>query len=87
MSVGHHRRRPKTEEESERLSKEHADRVDAYLAGSRFVGLVGAFEGAGYSSQGLYRPTLDCLMFSRGVQPLCVVCERAVERMIQRYTE
>ncbi len=53
----------------------------------RLRGQVGAFEGAGYSSTGLYRPTLDCLMFSRGVQPFCVVCERAVEKMILRYTE
>ncbi len=65
----------------------HAQWAREYLAKSAFAGKVGAFEGAGYSSQGLYRPTLDCLMFSRGVQPLCVVCERAVERMIQRYTE
>ncbi len=40
----------KMQDESERLSREHAVKVDAYLAKSRFVGQVGAFEGAGYAS-------------------------------------
>ena len=65
----------------------HAQWAQEYLARSRWAGMVGAFEGAGYSSNGLYRPMLDCLMFSRRVQPFCRVCERAVEAMILRYTE
>lgn len=72
----------KIEKESERLSREHVKEVDAYLSQSRFKGKVGAFEGAGYSSQGLYRPMLDCLMFTRGVKPYCKVCERAIIRII-----
>jgi len=56
-----------------------------YLAASAWAGRVGAFEGAGYSSTGLFRPTLDCLMFSRRVQPYCRVCEGAVATMIERY--
>ena len=47
--------------------------------------MVGAFEGAGYSSTGLYRPQLDCLMFSRRAQPYCAVCRRAVEAMLLRH--
>ena len=54
-------------------------------AESAFVGKVGAFEGAGYSSTGLYRPQLDCLMFSRRAQPYCAVCRRAVEAMLLRH--
>jgi hypothetical protein len=65
----------------------HAQWAEEYLKRSRWAGKVGAFEGAGYSSTGLYRPTLDCLMFSRRVQPFCPVCERAVEAMILRYAE
>jgi hypothetical protein len=75
------------EEESERLSREHAEKVDAYLAQSKFSGKVGAFEGAGYSSEGLYRPMLDCLMFTKGDKPFCEVCERAVMRVIRFYSE
>jgi hypothetical protein len=63
----------------------HAQWAREYLARSKWAGKVGAFEGAGYSSTGLYRPALDCLMFSRRVQPFCPVCERAVEAMILRY--
>ena len=65
----------------------HAEWAERYLAASRWAGKVGAFEGAGYSATGLYRPALDCLMFSRRVQPFCPVCERAVEAMILRYVE
>lgn len=74
-------------EESERLSREHAQKMDAYLASSKFVGVVGVFEGAGYSARGLYRPMLDCLMFSKGDKPLCKVCQAAVERRIAHFTE
>jgi hypothetical protein len=56
------------------------------MAESDRVGIVGAFEGAGYVSNGLYRPMIDCLMFSRGVKPLCSVCRRAVEDRIRVYT-
>ena len=65
----------------------HAQWAEEYLKRSPWAGKVGAFEGAGYSSTGLYRPTLDCLMFSRGVQPFCPVCKRAVAAMILRYTD
>ncbi len=77
----------KTEQESERLSRDHATKVDAYLAKSRYKGKIGAFEGAGYSAQGLYRPMLDCLMFTKGDKPFCKVCEMAVIRVIKFYSE
>ena len=77
----------KLQEESERLSREHAARVDAYLAKSAFVAQVGAFEGAGYASRGLYRPMVDCLMFTKGAKPFCKVCQQAVVRVIEYYGE
>jgi hypothetical protein len=77
----------KVEAESERLSKEQADWVDAFLAKSKFAGKVGVFEGAGYAAKGLYRPAVDCLMFTKGTKPLCPVCQEAVRRMIQYYCE
>jgi hypothetical protein len=77
----------KMEEEAERLSREHASKIDAYLADSRFKDVVGAFEGAGYSAQGLYRPMLDCLMFTKGDKPYCKVCEKAIVRVIRFFTE
>ena len=67
--------------------KTHSEEVDAYLEKSQFVRKVGAFEGAGYSSQGLYRPMLDCIMFSKGNKPYCKVCEQATKEMIDSYME
>lgn len=47
---------------------------------------IGAFEGAGYSAKGLYRPAFDCKMFSKRTIDFCPVCMCAVERMIRLYT-
>ncbi len=47
---------------------------------------VGAFEGAGYSSKGLYRPMIYCLMISSPKQEFCLVCREAITRMIDYYT-
>jgi len=77
----------RAEEGSERLSREHADKVDAFLKASEFRGRVGVFEGAGYAAKGLYRPQLDCLMFTKGTKPFCKVCEAAVLRTILYYTD
>ncbi len=74
-------------DEGERLSVDHARAVDAYLAGSPGRGVVGAFEGAGYSSTGLYRPALDCIMFSKGLKPFCPVCQGAIRAAVELLTE
>lgn len=47
--------------------------------------VVGCFEGAGYQEKGLYRPMLDCMMFSKGDQEFCPVCADAIVRMIDLY--
>ena len=77
----------RAEEDSERMSREHAEKVDAFLRASKYWGTVGAFEGAGYAAQGLYRPELDCLMFTKGTKPFCKVCEAAVLRTILYYAD
>lgn len=55
------------------------------LREERYAGRVGAFEGAAYRSQGVYRPEVDCLMFSRSSERFCRVCEAAIEATIDRY--
>ncbi|MEW6364986.1 MAG: M64 family metallopeptidase [Acidobacteriota bacterium] len=75
----------KLEAESERMAADHAKKVDEYLAASKYAGKVGVFEGAGYSSGGLYRPSVDCIMFSKGVKPFCPVCQAAIVRVIESY--
>lgn len=69
------------------MSREHAKKMDDYLLKSRFRDKVGAFEGAGYSAKGLYRPMLDCIMFSKGKKPFCRVCEQAIIRAIKHYSK
>lgn len=54
---------------------------------SLHAGVVGCFEGAGYSAQGLYRPSRECRMFTKGLVPFCPVCRRAIERMIDFHTK
>ncbi len=56
------------------------------LRGDEFAGRVGAFEGAMYSTKGLYRPAIDCIMFSRNDVGFCAVCTRTIERVIGLYT-
>ncbi|HEV8200472.1 MAG TPA: M64 family metallopeptidase [Candidatus Polarisedimenticolia bacterium] len=46
--------------------------------------MVGAFEGAGYRARGLYRPSSDCIMFSRNLDRFCPVCARTIERVIDQ---
>ena len=73
--------------EADAAARDHVARVDARIKAGPFVGVVGAFEGAGYTAQGLYRPAIDCIMFSRGDKPFCPVCHRALVQTIATYGE
>lgn len=48
---------------------------------------IGVFEGAGYSSKGIYRPALDCRMKTNTCKDFCPACQRATEQLIKFYTE
>ncbi len=50
------------------------------------VGPVGLFEGAAYSTHGIYRPSDYCRMRVNDVDSFCPVCEAAIERLILFYT-
>lgn len=54
------------------------------LENDPYVGKVGAFEGANYLSNGMYRPEVDCIMFSKSLR-FCKVCERGLNRVIDLY--
>ncbi len=47
---------------------------------------LGFFEGAGYRSTGLYRPMLNCMMFSNREKRFCKVCQKAIQNMIDFYS-
>jgi hypothetical protein len=52
----------------------------------KYLGKVGAFEGAMYEAKGYFRPEVDCIMFTRS-PAFCTVCRRAIERVIDFYAE
>jgi hypothetical protein len=60
---------------------------DRFLADHPLKNIVGAFEGAGYASKGLYRPAVNCRMFSKSLVDFDPVCSRAISRMIDFYTK
>ena len=44
-------------------------------------------EGAGYQSKGVYRPAKDCRMHTNKAENFCPVCQRALGRIIEFYTD
>lgn len=81
------RARNAPEEEMEALFDEIRQKTSPLLRKEKHFGKVGAFEGASYEAKGLYRPEVDCVMFTRNPVPFCAVCSRAIERVIGMYTE
>ena len=51
------------------------------------AGSAGVYEGAGYQSKGVYRPYPDCRMKTNQAIGFCPVCQRAIARIIEFYTE
>jgi hypothetical protein len=75
------------EEEYNRRDLEHAMKAHEYLKASKFAGKVGVFEGAGYANKGMYRPMIDCIMFTKAQKRFCKVCEEAMIQIITWYSE
>lgn len=48
---------------------------------------IGAFEGAGYVPKGVYRPTSNSIMRAFSSNEFNEVCKRAIEKIINSYTE
>lgn len=48
------------------------------LSAEPWAGCIGVFEGAGYLAHGLYRPEVDCRMFSRGATRFCAICRETM---------
>ena len=80
------RARHAPEAEMDSLFREELAWSKPFLAGQEYGGKVGAFEGAGYRARGLYRPSTDCIMFTRNTERFCPVCARAIERVIDWMT-
>ncbi len=67
------------------LFREQREVEHVMLGSMPYSGVVGAFEGASYEPRGLYRPEIDCIMFSRNMTRFCRVCQRALDRIIDLY--
>lgn len=50
-------------------------------------GKVGAFEGAGYVNQGIYRSMMDCRMRTNEAKGFCKVCADAIDKVMQFYVK
>ena len=48
---------------------------------------VGVYEGGGYSTKGVYRPADYCRMRVNEWPEFCPVCQRALRRLIDFYTQ
>lgn len=72
------------ESEYDALFARQRDIERELLSSMRYANRVGAFEGAMYESEGLYRSEIDCIMFTRA-EFFCHVCRRAIERIIDLY--
>jgi hypothetical protein len=73
------------EAEFDALFQEQREIETQMLSSMEYSGKVGAFEGASYEATGLYRPEIDCIMFTRDEVGFCRVCSRALERIIDLY--
>lgn len=74
------------ESQIDAVMKEEEAAQTQYLASLPHSGKVGAFEGAGYEEKGLYRPSTDCIMFTRTRNGFCKVCQRAIARIVDLYS-
>jgi hypothetical protein len=74
------------EAEMEALFREVRDFEVRLFEVEKYLGKLGAFEGAMYEAKGYYRPEVDCIMFTRS-QAFCTVCRRAIARVIDFYAE
>ena len=48
---------------------------------------TGVYEGGGYSAKGIFRPAENCRMRTIEYPAFCPVCQRALRRIIEFYTE
>jgi hypothetical protein len=73
------------EEELETLFKRQREKESEMISRMKYVNQIGAFEGAGYLAKGLYRSSINCIMFTRDLK-FCPVCQRSISRVIDQYT-
>lgn len=64
--------------------------VNFYSKWSDLIGQdpeAGLYEGAGYNTEGIYRPYFDCRMRTNENPEFCPVCRQAIQHVIDFYTK
>lgn len=64
--------------------------VNFYSKWSNLIGVdpeAGLYEGAGYNLEGIFRPYFDCRMRSNQHPDFCPVCQKAIQHVIDFYTQ
>ena len=69
----------------EDLFARQMNQENKFFSTEKYADKVGAFEGADYTQYGLYRPQLDCIMYTRHIK-FCKVCQKSLEAVIGDYT-
>ena len=70
----------------ENLFDRQLNKENELFSKEKYQNKVGAFEGGGYSQYGLYRPELDCIMYTRHIK-FCKVCSNTLEAVIDEYAK
>jgi hypothetical protein len=71
----------------EDLSRTHQEELDTWFTANPAMGKIGAFEGGGYSSRGIYRAELDCIMFTKGLKRFCAACSAGIHEVVRSLTD
>ncbi len=75
-----------SEKTMEKLFKDQRKWEENYLSNVEHSGEIGAYEGAMYHSNGIYRSEPSCIMFIR-TDNFCAACQRAINLVIDQSTE
>lgn len=75
------------EDEVNKLISDALAGATAMLSSEKYYGRVGAFEGAGNEACGLFRPELNCIMFTLTPDRFCAVCSQAIREAVHWYTD
>ena len=75
------------DKEIKRLTQDYREKIRNFFGQHKLRGKTGTFEGAGYNSADMYRPSLDCIMFSNRSLKFDTVCKAAIEKRIHFLTQ
>jgi hypothetical protein len=83
----HLRAAKEPEQKVDDLIREAVPKEIEILKRGQFSTQTGAFEGAQNQSCGMFRPEVNCIMFTLTPRDFCSVCSRAIRRAIAFYTK